>query len=150
MEVRLAALVPTVGDPRRLLDQLAGQPRRAVEVAVVDLLVDGRQPPLVVRRADAPPDADDRTFGERPHAAVEVDQRPAEHRVRPVVGQPAQGEDGAAPRRAIAVFDEPLERADQVVLDREPQKRGDIVIDEILLVELDQQRNLVEVVAHGS
>jgi hypothetical protein len=29
------------------------------------------------------------------------------------------------------------------------QKRSNIVIDEVLLVEFDQQRNLVEVVAHG-
>ena len=46
------------------------------------------------------------------------------------------------------MFDESFQRADKVMLGCVPQKRGDVVIHEILFVELDQQRKLADIVAH--
>ena len=76
-------------------------------------------------------------FRQRADAAVQIDHRPAENRVRLVIAQPSQREHGPPPRHAFAVQGEPLERADEIAFGGESQELRDVVVVEILLEEID-------------
>ena len=90
--------------------------------------------------ADAAPQFANAAFGDAAHAAVAIDQRPAEHGVRRVVAQQAQGEDGRAARGVVAHGDQAFQRAARVpagdALDEQPA----ILIRQVAIVINDQNR----------
>lgn len=150
VKVGLAALEPTLGDPGSVLNDLARQHRRAVVVAVVKLLADGAQPPLMNRQTDPIPDQPNGVFRERSDAAIQIDHRPAEHRIRLIIAQPSQGQNGAPPSHPLAVQRDPFERTDKVTLRCQSQELGDVMVVEVLFEKIDQQRTLAKIVTHGN
>jgi hypothetical protein len=123
-----AALAPGFGDPGRAVDELGRQSSGFRVLSLVVEVGDFAKHFLLLATADAAPQFADAGFGDGSHAAIAVDERPAEHGIGRIIAHQAQGQHGSPAGDVVAHRHEPLQRRICITTRHALDEHGAIVI----------------------